>query len=211
MVRLLVADDDPIVRTGLRVLLATDPQVEVVGEAADGAEAVALARATSAEVVLMDVRMPRVDGITATTTLQRQADPPRVLVLTTFDEDALIARALAAGASGYLLKRSPAELILRAVHTVAAGQVLLLPPRARAMVAGLPSDPDLAARFDRLTRREAEVLRLIAGGSTNAEIADELAISPETVKTHVGTVLAKLDARDRTAAAVLAWRGGFAP
>ena len=211
MVRVLVADDDPVVRTGLRVLLGTDPEIQVVGEAADGAEAVTVARASTADVVLMDVRMPHIDGIVATAGLMWQADPPKVLVLTTFDEDTLITRALDAGASGYLLKRSPADLILRAVHTVAAGQVLVLPARARSMVSRLPTEPDLVARLDLLTPREAEVLRLIAQGRSNSEIANDLVISLETVKTHVGTVLAKLDARDRTNAAVLAWRSGFVP
>lgn len=209
MIRVVVADDDPVVRAGLRVLLDADTDLVVVGEAADGAEAVAVARSAQPDVVLMDVRMPHIDGIAATATLMRLNVAPRVLVLTTFEEDSLVARALAAGASGYLLKRSPAALIVQAVQTVASGDVLVLSPQARSMVARLPADPDLTARLERLTPRETEVLRLVATGRSNSEIAAVLVVSVETVKTHVGTVLSKLDARDRTNAAVIAWRSGF--
>lgn len=209
MIRVVVADDDPVVRAGLRVLLEAGTDLEVVGEAADGAQAVAVSRSAQPDVVLMDVRMPHIDGIAATATLMRLDPGPRVLMLTTFEEDALVARALAAGASGYLLKRSPADLIVRAVRTVASGDVLVLSPQARSLVSRLPADPDLAARLERLTPREAEVLRLVAAGRSNSEIAAALVVSVETVKTHVGTVLTKLDARDRTNAAVLAWRSGF--
>lgn len=209
MIRIVVADDDPVVRAGLRALLGSAEDLSVVGEAADGAEAIARVRSTRPDVVLMDIRMPHVDGITATRALTRSAPETGVLVLTTFEEDTLVVDAMAAGAAGYILKRSPADVIIRAVHTVAGGEVLVLPPRARALISTLPGDPGLDSRLERLTSREADVLRLIADGKSNAEIAAALTVSVETVKTHVGTVLAKLDARDRTNAAVLAWHSGF--
>ncbi len=208
MTRIVVADDDPVVRAGLRVLLESEDDLSVVGEAEDGARAVSVARAERPDLVLMDVRMPHVDGIAATATLMRLSPPPRVLVLTTFEEDALVASALAAGASGYLLKRSPADLIVRAIRTVVSGDVLVLSPQARSLVSRLPGDPDLDARLARLTPRERQVLRLVAEGQSNAQIAASLVVSVETVKSHVATVLAKLEARDRTNAAVLAWRSG---
>jgi DNA-binding NarL/FixJ family response regulator len=210
-IRVLIADDEALVRSGLRAILGVEPDIEVVGEAADGAEALSLCRAQHPDVLLMDVRMPGLDGITATRRiLDVVTPPPRIVVVTTFENDDYVYDALRAGAAGFLLKRAGAEQLVQAVRTVAAGDSLLFPAAVR----------DLAARQRRrsagptgpaatLTEREGEVLRLMARGCSNAEIAAKLVLGAETVKTHVGSVLAKLGARDRTQAVIAAYESGF--
>jgi DNA-binding NarL/FixJ family response regulator len=214
--RVLIADDQPLMRTGFRMILDAEPDIEVVGEAADGEEAVRLAGHVRADVVLMDVRMPRVDGIEATRRLAgaQAQDPVRVLILTTFDLDEYVLAALRAGASGFLLKDAPPEDLVEAIRVVAAGDALLAPSVTRRLLdrfaANLP-DPAAVrpAALDSLTAREVEVLGLVARGMSNAEIAEHLVVSETTVKTHVGRVLAKLDLRDRVQAVVLAYETGI--
>ncbi len=218
-IRILLADDDPLVRIGLRAILDGEPDLVVVGEAADGADAVTQVRSLTPDVVLMDVRMPGVDGIRATELIVRRApDGPRVLVVTTFENDSFVYDALRVGASGFLLKRARPEELIRAVRVIAAGDVLLFPASLRALAArhspgARHSQADRAeptARWVRLlSGREAEVLRLMAAGLTNAEIAQRLVIGVETVKTHVASVLAKVQARDRTQAVIAAYESGF--
>ncbi|GGM12603.1 response regulator [Promicromonospora citrea] len=205
-VRVLVADDEPLVRSGLRLVLDAEPDLEVVGEAGDGAEAVELARALRPDVVCMDVRMPGVDGLRATELVLRLPDPPRVLVVTTFEHDGYVLDALTAGASGFLLKRARADEMVQAVRTVAVGQSLLYPQALRDLVR---TRPRAARGAPSLTPREREVLGLVADGLTNAEIAAALVVGVETVRTHVASVLAKLGARDRTQAVVLGYRAGL--
>lgn len=204
-VRVLLADDEPLVRGGMRLILDAEPDLVVVGEAGDGAEAVALARQTRPDVVCMDVRMPGVDGIRATELVLRLPAPPRVLVVTTFEHDEHVLDALQAGASGFLLKRAGADEMVQAVRTVAVGQSLLFPDAVRRLVRARPR-PDAGAA--RLTAREREVLALVAEGLTNAEIAAALVVGVETVRTHVASALGKLGARDRTQAVIRAYRSG---
>ncbi|WP_435187152.1 response regulator transcription factor [Streptomyces sp. bgisy126] len=210
--RIVLADDERMVRTALRVILDAEPGLEVVGEAATGAEAVSVVRAARPDVVLMDVRMPEVDGIRATERiLAGMAEPPRIVVVTTFENDSYVYDALRAGAAGFLLKRVAAEELVGAVRLVARSDSLLYPAAVRGLAAeharrGPAAAPPWAAR---LTEREAEVLRLVATGLTNAEIAARMGVGPATVKTHVAAVLAKLDARDRTQAVILAYESGF--
>ncbi|GAA1837855.1 response regulator transcription factor [Pseudonocardia ailaonensis] len=206
MIRALLVDDEELVRTGLRAVLDAQPDIEVVAEAGDGADVPGLVARHRPDVVLMDVRMPAVDGITATRALVRRPDPPRVLVLTTFGNDGYVYDALAAGATGFLLKRARPAEIVQAVRTVAEGESLLFPAAVRELVAGFGRT---RAELTGLTDREGEVLRLMARGFSNAEIAAELVVGVETVKTHVGNVLAKTGARDRTQAVVLAYESGF--
>lgn len=206
-VRVLLADDEPLVRSGMRLLLDSEPDLEVVGEADDGAAAVSLARALRPDVVCMDVRMPGVDGIRATELVLRLPDPPKVLVVTTFEHDGYVLDALAAGAAGFLLKRARAEEMAQAVRTVAAGESLLFPTALRRLVRTRP-DPTRPGRGPALTSREREVLALVADGLTNAQVAAALSVGVETVRTHVAAVLAKLGARDRTHAVVLGYRAG---
>ncbi|MFC9701184.1 response regulator [Streptomyces sp. NPDC056943] len=216
-VTLLVADDDEVTRSGLRTLLAAQPGIEVVGEAADGVEVVEQARRLRPDVVLMDVRMPRRNGIDATRHLLAEAvesggsaaGPPKVVVITTFENDDYVTAALSAGASGFVLKRLPVRRIAEAVRVVAAGEAILFPATLRRMVAARPLDSAEALPRAALTAREEEVLRLMATGLSNPEIADSLTVSLETVKTHVGNVLTKLGAQNRTHAVVIAYESGL--
>jgi len=214
VIRVALADDQQLVRAGLRVLLETEDGFAVVGEAAEGEQAVALVRAQRPDVVVMDVRMPGVDGLAALETIV--ADPDlagtAVLVLTTFDLDEYVYRALRGGAAGFLLKDAePADLV-RAIALVARGDALLAPAVTRRLIAefaGRPQPLVPAGRLDVLTPREREVLALVAGGLTNDEIAARLVISPATARTHVGRVLTKLDARDRAQLVVIAYESGL--
>jgi DNA-binding NarL/FixJ family response regulator len=212
-IRILVADDQPLVRAGIRRVIEADPTLAAVGEAADGHEAVALARALRPDIVLMDIRMPILDGIEATKRIVETGSHARVVVLTTFGHDEYVLGALRAGASGFLLKEAPPEEILAAIHVVAAGDALIAPAVTRAVIEELhrrPPRADLVARVDRLTPREREVLGLVARGLSNAEIAAELVVGEGTVKTHVARVLAKLGVRDRVQAVVFAYEAGIA-
>jgi DNA-binding NarL/FixJ family response regulator len=214
-VRIVVADDHQVVRAGFAGLLGTQPDFTVVGTAGDGAEAVRICRELRPDVVLMDVRMPRMDGIEATRQLAGQdGDAPRVLILTTFDLDEYVYDALCAGASGFLLKDVTAERLFEAVRVVAAGEALLAPTVTRRLIsefarqrphAAAPSAGRLAA----LTPRETQVLKLVAEGLSNPEVAARLVVTEETVKTHVSRVLAKLGLRDRTQAVVMAYESGL--
>jgi DNA-binding NarL/FixJ family response regulator len=212
-IRVLVADDHRLVRTGFRVILEIEDDIEVVGEASDGAQAVDLARQTGADVVLMDVEMPGMDGLEATRRITA-SDGPSVLILTTFDRDEYLFAALQAGASGFLLKNGTPEALTSAVRVLARGDALLAPEITRRVIAaftrpgsGAAGNPD-ARQLDQLTPREHEVLVALASGATNAEIAAELRLGETTVKTHVSRVLMKLGARDRTQAVVFAYELG---
>ncbi|MEV0979001.1 response regulator transcription factor [Streptomyces sp. NPDC049915] len=214
-VRVLLVDDEPLVRAGLRAVLEAQPDIEVVGEAADGAAVIPLVRQLRPDVVAMDVRMPLLDGIEATRAVLRTvADPPKILVVTTFENDEYVYGALRAGADGFLLKRARPAEIVHAVRLVAEGESLLFPASVRRMAAeygdsgGNRAARDLLERA-RLTEREGEVLRLMAHGLSNAEIAARLVVGTETVKSHVSAVLAKLGARDRTQAVIVAYESGF--
>jgi DNA-binding NarL/FixJ family response regulator len=210
MIGVLLVDDEELVRAGLRVILDAEPDIEVRAEASDGAEVPGLVRRFAPDVVLMDVRMPAVDGIAATRHLVTTVPlPPRVLVLTTFGNDGHVYDALQAGATGFLLKRSRPAEIVQAVRTVAQGESLLFPAAVRDLVATRGAAGGDALRGAGLTEREGEVLRWMARGLSNAEIARELVLGVETVKTHVGNVLAKVGARDRTQAVVAAYESGF--
>ncbi|MFB7664068.1 response regulator [Kitasatospora sp. NPDC056138] len=209
-VALLIADDDEVTRSGLRTLLAAQPGIAVVGEAADGVEAVEQARRLRPDVVLMDVRMPRRNGIEATRQLLAEsAEPPKVVVITTFENDGYVTAALSAGASGFVLKRLPVRQIAEAVRVVAAGEAILFPSALRRMVAVRPLGSAEALPRAALTGREEEVLRLMATGLSNPEIAQSLTVTLETVKTHVGNVLTKLGAQNRTHAVVIAYESGL--
>ena len=210
----VVVDDEPLIRSGLRAIINAEPDLTVVGEAGDGAEVLPVVRRTRADVVLMDVRMPAVDGIHATRLLLENLDPaPRVLVVTTFENDDYVYDALRAGASGFLLKRTPPDDIIAAIRTVALSESLLFPEAIRSLaLAHAGQSPRLNGLDEyQLTDREQEVLRLMARGLSNAEIADELVLGLQTVKTHVANVLAKLNARDRTQAVIRAYESGFVP
>ncbi|MCW2721941.1 MAG: DNA-binding response regulator [Pseudonocardia sp.] len=210
MIGLLLVDDEELVRAGLRAVLEAEPDIEVRGEGADGADVPGLVRTHRPDVVLMDVRMAEIDGIAATRHLVSTMDrPPRVLVLTTFGNDGHVYDALQAGAAGFLLKRARPVEIVRAVRTVAAGESLLFPAAVRDLVATRGRCGGDALRGAGLTEREGEVLRWVARGLCNAEIAREMVLGVETVETHVGTVLAKVGARDRTQAVVRAYESGF--
>jgi len=216
-VRVLVADDDALMRAGLRAVLASDARIAVVGEAADGAEAVARARALAPDVVLMDVRMPGLDGIAATRELLAAVPDARVLILTTFEQDDYVFGALRAGASGFLLKRARPEELIAAVHAVADGDALLSPSVTRTVIdrlAGVAAEraaPEHEpAELAELTPREREVLALLARGLSNAEIAAALLVEESTVKTHVKRVLTKLRLRDRVQAVIYAYERGLA-
>jgi DNA-binding NarL/FixJ family response regulator len=214
-VRVLIVDDDALMREGLRGILSRDSTIEVLGEARDGRDALYRARLLRPEVVLMDVRMPDLDGISATRELLRASPDVRVVILTTFEDDDYIFGALSAGASGFLLKRTSPEDLVAAVHTIAAGDSLLSPSVTSRVIARMAEQPgpDAArdARLDELTPREREVLELIARGLSNGEIGARLLIEESTVKTHVKRLLAKLGARDRVQAVIFAYETGLAP
>jgi RNA polymerase sigma factor (sigma-70 family) len=212
-VRVLIADDQTLVRAGFRKILEADTEIEVVGEAADGLEAVEAAHALSPDVVLMDIRMPRLDGLAATRQLvDQEKDGPRVLVLTTFGLQEYVYDALRAGASGFLLKDVPPEQLLAGVHVVARGDALLDPAITRSVIEEFAAKPavrrELAAKLDELTPREREVFSLVARGLSNAEIAQDLVVSEGTVKTHVAHVLLKLGLRDRVQSVIYAYESG---
>lgn len=206
-VRVLLADDEPLVRQGMSMILAAEPDLEVVGEAGDGAEAVALVRREAPDVVCMDVRMPDLDGIRATELVLRLPDPPKVLVVTTFEHDGYVLDALLAGASGFLLKRAGAAEMVQAVRTIAQGDSLLFPAAVRSLLR--PRARTASYTGPDLTPREQEVLEAVARGASNAEIATQFVVGVETVRTHVASVLRKLGARDRTQATVIAYRTGL--
>jgi DNA-binding NarL/FixJ family response regulator len=214
MINVLLADDDELTRTGLRLIIESDQELTVVGEAADGQEAIHLARALRPDVVLMDIRMPVVDGLEATRRIIEGAEEgPRILILTTFELDEYVFGALRAGASGFLLKRSTPEALIEGIKVVAAGDGLLAPSVTRRLIqefARQPGSPALpAAPLGTLTQREREVLSLIGAGLSNAEMAARLYISEATVKTHVKRILMKLGLRDRIQAVVLAYEAGL--
>jgi DNA-binding NarL/FixJ family response regulator len=210
-IKVVIADDQRMLRAGLRMVIETEPDMTVVGEAGDGAEAVALARRVRPDVVLMDIAMPRQDGLSATAALLSGPNPPRVIVLTTFDTDENLYRALRAGASGFLLKVSSPEHLITAIRVVAAGEALLDPAITTRVIAAFARQPgpQPPAELGGLTPREAEVLRLVARGLSNAEIAAALTVGEATVKTHVARVLMKLDLRDRVQAVVFAYETGL--
>jgi DNA-binding NarL/FixJ family response regulator len=210
--RVLIADDDHLMRAGLVELLADEPAIEIVGQAATGREAVERARQLAPDVVLMDVRMPDLDGIGATREVVQAAPAARVLILTTFEQDDYVFGALRAGASGFLLKRARPEELIAAVHTIAAGEALLSPSVTRRVIDRMAQQPtpELAgqAKLDGLTPREREVLQLIARGLSNREIAAALAVEESTIRTHVKRILMKLALRDRVQAVIFAYETG---
>ncbi|MBI5089489.1 MAG: response regulator transcription factor [Actinobacteria bacterium] len=213
-IRVLLADDQAMVRAGFRMIIESEPDLCVVGEAADGREAVDAIDRCRPDVVLMDVRMPRMDGLEATAQITARPDAPRVLMLTTFGAEDYVYTALRAGASGFLLKDAPAEQLIDAIRVIHRGDALLAPSVTRMLIADIArrpaADPAAAAPgLDELTDRELEVMRLLARGLSNAEIADALYLGEATVKTHVGRVLAKLDLRDRVQAVVVAYESGL--
>jgi DNA-binding NarL/FixJ family response regulator len=209
----LIADDQALVRTGFRMILSAEEDIEVLGEAENGREVVALARELNPDVVLMDIRMPELDGIEATRRIVQRSgdDGPRILMLTTFDLNEYVYEALRAGASGFLLKDVPAHQLAAGVRMVAAGEALLAPSITRRLIEEFAATPKTAPPppgLDELTPRELEVFRLVARGLSNAEIARELVVSEATVKSHVAHVLMKLNLRDRVQAVVLAYEAG---
>ncbi len=212
-VRVLLVDDDDLMRAGLKAVLSSDPHIDVVGEAANGRAAIASVRALRPDLVLMDVRMPDLDGIGATREILAGAAETKIVILTTFEDDDYIFGALNAGASGFLLKRTSPENLLAAVHAVAAGDSLLSPSVTRTVIERMAHQPtpDLAGsdRLDELTPREREVLALIARGLSNTEIAEQLVIEESTVKTHVKRILMKLRLRDRVQAVIFAYETGL--
>ena len=209
-ISVLIADDEPLVRSGLHAILAAEPDLDVIGEAATGAEAVSLARTLRPDVVLTDVRMPALDGIQAARLILDATGTqpvPRVVVITTFENDDYVYDALLAGASGFLLKRARPAEIVQAVRLAAIGDTLMFPEAVRELARRHRRKP--AGGTERLSEREQQVLRLMAAGLENSEIAKEMFLGVQTVKTHVANILAKLDARNRTHAVVIAYRSGF--
>ncbi|WP_406449321.1 response regulator transcription factor [Streptomyces sp. NBC_00876] len=221
-IKVLLVDDQALLRSAFRVLVDSEPDMQVVGEAADGAQAVELARSTRADVVLMDIRMPGTDGLTATRMIS--ADPGlagvRVVMLTTFEVDEYVVQSLRAGASGFLGKGAEPDELLNAIRIAAAGEALLSPAATKGLIAtflaqggsaadGGPGAAEYSARLEALTTREREVLVLVAGGLSNDEIAERLVVSPLTVKTHVNRAMAKLGARDRAQLVVIAYESGL--
>jgi DNA-binding NarL/FixJ family response regulator len=213
-IRVLIADDQPLIRTGLRTLLGAQDDIEVVGEASTGAGAVTESERLAPDVVVMDIRMPGTDGIQATAQVIRQPAAPRVLVLTTYDTDEYVYDALAAGASGFLLKDARPEELVDGVRVIAAGDALLAPAVTRRLIGLFVTGAHARvrrhdARLDALTEREREVLGLLAQGMSNAEISAALHVSGNTTKTHVARILAKLDLRDRVHAVIFAYQSGL--
>lgn len=224
VVTVVLVDDQPLLRSGFSMILSTEPDIDVVGTAADGAEGLAVVRRRRPDVVLMDVQMPVLDGIEATREILRQAaddglEPPHVVMLTTFDRDDYLFDALAAGASGFLLKNADAEELVQAIRTVRDGHALLAPEVTRRVIGAAtkpareagPGRPPVAHGVENLTGREREVLTHLARGESNAEIASTLFLSEATVKTHVSNVLSKLGVRDRVQAVIAAYRSGLVP
>jgi len=215
IIRVLLVDDQELVRTGFRMILDAEPDIDVVGEVGDGAAAVVATKELRPDVVLMDIRMPGVDGIEATRQICRdhRDDDPRVLILTTFDIDDYVYEALRAGASGFLLKDTPADDLVDGIRTVAAGDALLAPSVTRRLIAEFTARPSADAEaspaLDELTERELEVLSQLARGLSNAEMAEALFVSETTIKTHVSHILTKLELRDRVQAVVVAYESGL--
>jgi DNA-binding NarL/FixJ family response regulator len=209
VIRVLLADDQALVRAGFALILNAEPDLEVVGEADDGVAAVALARELRPAVVLMDIRMPDMDGIEATRQIAASDPAVQVLILTTFDLDEYVVAAFRAGAAGFLLKTAPRDQLVAAVRTVHAGDALLAPLSARKLIERFANPPVQAPSLEALTTRERDVLALLARGLSNAEIAAELVVEPSTVKSHVASLLAKLDLRDRVQAVVFAYESGL--
>jgi DNA-binding NarL/FixJ family response regulator len=215
-VRILIADDQALVRAGFRMILEAEPNIEVIGEACDGNEAVKLSAELKPDVVLMDIRMPELDGLEATRRVLSSQPPageelPRVLMLTTFDLNEYVYEALRAGASGFLLKDVPAEQLIAGIHVIARGEALLAPSITRRVIEDYArhSSPSRDDRLDQLTERELEVLRLLATGKSNSELAAHLYLGEGTIKTHVSHVLGKLGLRDRVQAVVFAYESGL--
>ena len=212
-IRVLLADDQAMVRTGFRMILGSEPDIEVVGEAANGEQATASTRRLRPDIVLMDIQMPGEDGLTATRRITEDATlSSRVVILTTFERDEYVFEALRSGASGFLLKNAPPEDLTRAVRLVAAGDALLAPSVTRRIIeqfTARPIRPEVGARLESLTQREREVLVRLAHGGSNAELAAELFVSEGTIKTHVSSLLGKLGLRDRVQAVVLAYESGL--
>ena len=213
MIRTLLVDDQALVRDGFRLILEHDSEIDVVGEAGDGQMGVRMCAELTPDVVLMDIHMPTMDGVEATRRLMREPRPPRVLVLTMFDDDKLVYEALRAGASGFLLKDIRRDELTQAIRTVAAGEALLAPQITRRLIESYVGSPppghDVPTRLEQLTARELEVLRLVARGLTNAEIGSELFLGETTVKSHVGHIFSKLAVRDRVQAVVTAYECGL--
>lgn len=213
MIRVMLVDDQAMVRTGFRMILEAEPDLTVVGEAGNGREAVDMVDRARPDVILMDVRMPEMDGIEACEVIRSRDGAPRVMMLTTFDLDDYVHAALRAGASGFMLKDAPPEQLVDGIHVIHRGDALLAPSVTKTLIdeiARRPAgQPQAFPGIDRLTERELEVIRLMAKGLSNGEIADELYLGEATIKTHVGRVLAKLDARDRVQAVVVAYESGL--
>jgi DNA-binding NarL/FixJ family response regulator len=212
-IRVLLADDQAMVRAGFRMILGSEPDIEVVGEAENGEQAAAATRRLRPDVVLMDIQMPGGDGLQATRRITESPElTSRVVILTTFERDEYVFEAMQSGASGFLLKNAPPEELIHAVRVVAAGDALLAPSVTRRIIeqfARRPVEPEVRARLESLTQREREVLVMLARGNSNAELAAELFVTEGTIKTHVSSLLAKLDLRDRVQAVVLAYESGL--